>query len=116
MAEAARYDALAAVYDSPPSTTSSSRRAADAAGQRRRVRRARRTTPAWRAGARLCVRHRHACRRPRAASASPFWPFTEAQLREDLRAAGAEPEGAAAPADQRRYLVTALRSCQRCAG
>lgn len=40
-----------------------------------------------------------------------FWPFTEQQLREDLRAAGLEPEGAGVPADKAgRYLVTARRA------
>ena len=40
-----------------------------------------------------------------------FWPFTEEQLREDLRAAGLEPEGAGVPADKAgRYLVTARRA------
>ena len=40
-----------------------------------------------------------------------FWPFTEDELREDLREAGLEPdEGAAAPADKPgRYLVSARR-------
>ncbi|HVF79663.1 MAG TPA: class I SAM-dependent methyltransferase [Solirubrobacteraceae bacterium] len=39
-----------------------------------------------------------------------FWPFTEAELREDLRSAGLEPEGAGVPADKAgRYLVTARR-------
>ena len=39
-----------------------------------------------------------------------FWPFTEAQLRDDLRAAGLEPRGAAVPADKAgRYLVSARR-------
>ncbi|CAA9485373.1 MAG: hypothetical protein AVDCRST_MAG67-2080 [uncultured Solirubrobacteraceae bacterium] len=39
-----------------------------------------------------------------------FWPFTETQLQEDLRAAGLEPEGASVPADKAgRYLVTARR-------
>lgn len=37
-----------------------------------------------------------------------FWPFTEAQLHEDLRSAGLEPEGAGVPADKAgRYLVAA---------
>lgn len=40
-----------------------------------------------------------------------FWPFTEQQLRADLRSAGLEPEGAGVPADKAgRYLVTARRS------
>jgi len=40
-----------------------------------------------------------------------FWPFTEEELHEDLRAAGLEPEGAGVPADKAaRYLVTARRS------
>jgi SAM-dependent methyltransferase len=40
-----------------------------------------------------------------------FWPFTEEQLREDLRRAGLEPEGAGVPADKAgRYLVTARRA------
>ena len=40
-----------------------------------------------------------------------FWPFTEAQLREDLRAAGLEPRGGAQVADKAgRYLLTARRS------
>ncbi len=40
-----------------------------------------------------------------------FWPFTEAQLREDLRDAGLEPQaGGGAPADKPgRYLVSARR-------
>jgi hypothetical protein len=39
-----------------------------------------------------------------------FWPFTEAQLREDLRDARLEPEAAGVPADKAgRYLVSALR-------
>ena len=39
-----------------------------------------------------------------------FWPFTEEELREDLRAAGLEPQGAAVAADKAgRYLVTARR-------
>ncbi len=39
-----------------------------------------------------------------------FWPFTEQQLRADLRAAGLEPERAGSPADKAgRYLVTARR-------
>ncbi|HEX6390359.1 MAG TPA: class I SAM-dependent methyltransferase [Solirubrobacteraceae bacterium] len=40
-----------------------------------------------------------------------FWPFTEDELREDLRDAGLEPEAdAAAPADKPgRYLVSARR-------
>ena len=39
-----------------------------------------------------------------------FWPFTQAELREDLRDAGLEPEGAAVAADKAgRYLVTARR-------
>jgi SAM-dependent methyltransferase len=37
-----------------------------------------------------------------------FWPFTEEQLREDLRAAGLEAEGESVAADKPgRYLVTA---------
>lgn len=40
-----------------------------------------------------------------------FWPFTEDELREDLREAGLEPEGTGVPADKPgRYLVTARRS------
>lgn len=40
-----------------------------------------------------------------------FWPFTEDELREDLRDAGLEPEGAGVPADKPgRYLVTARRA------
>jgi len=40
-----------------------------------------------------------------------FWPFTEDELREDLRDAGLEPEAAAVPGDKAgRYLVTALRA------
>jgi SAM-dependent methyltransferase len=43
-----------------------------------------------------------------------FWPFTEEQLREDLRSAGLDPlrpEGAGVPADKPgRYLVTARRA------
>lgn len=40
-----------------------------------------------------------------------FWPFTEEQLRDDLRAAGLEPEGEGVPADKPgRYLVTARRA------
>jgi SAM-dependent methyltransferase len=40
-----------------------------------------------------------------------FWPFTEMQLREDLRDAGLEPEAAGVPADKAgRYLVTARRA------
>ena len=40
-----------------------------------------------------------------------FWPFTEDELREDLRDAGLEPEAAAVPADKAgRYLVTARRA------
>lgn len=39
-----------------------------------------------------------------------FWPFTEDELREDLRHAGLEPQGAGAPADKPdRYLVAARR-------
>ena len=39
-----------------------------------------------------------------------FWPFTEGELREDLRAAGLEPSGGAQAADKAgRYLVTARR-------
>ena len=39
-----------------------------------------------------------------------FWPFTEGQLREDLRAAGLEPLGGAQVADKAgRYLLTASR-------
>lgn len=39
-----------------------------------------------------------------------FWPFTEEELRADLRAAGLEPQGAGVPADKAgRYLVTARR-------
>ncbi len=39
-----------------------------------------------------------------------FWPFTEDELREDLRDAGLEPEGARVPADKPgRYLVSARR-------
>ena len=39
-----------------------------------------------------------------------FWPFTEDELREDLRDAGLEPEGAGVPADKAgRYLVRARR-------
>jgi SAM-dependent methyltransferase len=39
-----------------------------------------------------------------------FWPFTEDELREDLRDAGLEPEGAAVAADKAgRYLMTARR-------
>lgn len=39
-----------------------------------------------------------------------FWPFTEDELREDLRDAGLEPEGAGVPADKAgRYLVSARR-------
>lgn len=39
-----------------------------------------------------------------------FWPFTEAQLHDDLRDAGLEPEGAGVPADKAgRYLVAARR-------
>ncbi|HEV2775396.1 MAG TPA: class I SAM-dependent methyltransferase [Solirubrobacteraceae bacterium] len=39
-----------------------------------------------------------------------FWPFTEDELREDLRDAGLEPEAAGVPGDKAgRYLVTALR-------
>jgi SAM-dependent methyltransferase len=40
-----------------------------------------------------------------------FWPFTEAQLREDLLAAGLHAEGGGVPADKPgRYLVTARRA------
>lgn len=40
-----------------------------------------------------------------------FWPFTEDELREDLRDAGLEPEGAGVPAEKAgRYLVTARRA------
>jgi len=40
-----------------------------------------------------------------------FWPFTEDELREDLRDAGLEPEAAGAPTDKPgRYLVSALRA------
>jgi SAM-dependent methyltransferase len=40
-----------------------------------------------------------------------FWPFTEDELRADLRDAGLEPEGAGVPADKAgRYLVSALRA------
>ena len=43
-----------------------------------------------------------------------FWPFTEDELREDLRDAGLEPEAAAVPGDKAgRYLVTALRGGER---
>ena len=39
-----------------------------------------------------------------------FWPFTEDELREDLRDAGLVPEGAGVPADKAgRYLVSARR-------
>jgi SAM-dependent methyltransferase len=39
-----------------------------------------------------------------------FWPFTEDELREDLRDAGLEPEGRGVPADKAgRYLVSARR-------
>ena len=39
-----------------------------------------------------------------------FWPFTEDELRADLRDAGLEPQAAAVPADKAgRYLVTARR-------
>lgn len=39
-----------------------------------------------------------------------FWPFTEDELREDLRDAGLEPQDASVPADKAgRYLVTARR-------
>jgi len=39
-----------------------------------------------------------------------FWPFTEDDLREDLRDAGLEPQGAGVPADKAgRYLVSARR-------
>jgi len=40
-----------------------------------------------------------------------FWPFTEQELAEDLRAAGLAPCGGAVPADKAgRYLVTARRA------
>ena len=40
-----------------------------------------------------------------------FWPFSEQELREDLRAAGLEPEGEGVPADKAgRYLATARRA------
>ena len=39
-----------------------------------------------------------------------FWPFTEDELREDLRDAGLEPEAGGVPADKPgRYLVSACR-------
>ena len=39
-----------------------------------------------------------------------FWPFTQDELREDLRDAGLEPEGEAVAADKAgRYLMTARR-------
>lgn len=39
-----------------------------------------------------------------------FWPFTEDQLREDLRSVGLAPSAAAAPAEKAaRYLLTARR-------
>ena len=39
-----------------------------------------------------------------------FWPFTEDELREDLRDAGLEPQRAGVPADKAgRYLVSARR-------
>jgi SAM-dependent methyltransferase len=39
-----------------------------------------------------------------------FWPFTEDELREDLRDAGLEPQGDGVPADKPgRYLVSARR-------
>jgi SAM-dependent methyltransferase len=39
-----------------------------------------------------------------------FWPFTEDELRADLRAAGLQPSAASAPADSAsRYLLTARR-------
>lgn len=38
-----------------------------------------------------------------------FWPYTEAELREDLRSAGLEPSPAVAPAGAERYLLTARR-------
>jgi SAM-dependent methyltransferase len=40
-----------------------------------------------------------------------FWPFTEDELRDDLRSAGLEPQDAGVPADKAgRYLVTARRA------
>jgi SAM-dependent methyltransferase len=43
-----------------------------------------------------------------------FWPFTEDELRDDLRDAGLEPQGEGAPADKPgRYLVSARRRSPR---
>lgn len=40
-----------------------------------------------------------------------FWPFSEAQLHDDLRHAGLAPQGAGVPADKAgRYLLTARRA------
>jgi SAM-dependent methyltransferase len=38
-----------------------------------------------------------------------FWPFTERELHEDLRAAGLEPESSTYAPDAERYLVSARR-------
>ncbi len=46
-----------------------------------------------------------------------FWPFTEDELLDDLRAAGLRPQGPAVPADKAgRYLVTARRHAGAPAG
>jgi SAM-dependent methyltransferase len=39
-----------------------------------------------------------------------FWPYTEHQLREELRSAGLEPSPETAPVGAARYLLTARRS------